>query len=160
MNQNQIDELKRLAEQKAKATKNSKIESEELIAKMQADEKTFKSNFLGLQNTVFIPSFKEGEKALKSVGKLEYNSNQTTKEFKEQIKHFVKISYLQKGMNNKSLEKYIYFEGLPSNSIVKVTERLKTGNSATNDDIGEFNLTELDKSKIEELIFAFIKKVM
>jgi hypothetical protein len=160
MNQNQLNELKRLAEQKAESKKKGEIESVEFIAKRQADEKIFKSNFLGLQNTVFKPSFKDAEKVLKSFGKLEYKSNQTTQDLKEQIKNFVKISYLQKGMRNVSLEKFICFDAFPNNSNVIVMEKIKTGSDSTIDNIGEFSLTELDKNKIEELIFEFVKKVM
>jgi len=120
----------------------------------------FGLNFLELQNLVFKPFLEKTAKVLTSVGTLEYHSNQTSKDFKQKLRKFIRITYAPKEINNPCLKTHIMFEALSNKSVVKVTEHSTGGSNTTVEHIGEFNLEQLDKDKIEILIVGFIKKVI
>jgi hypothetical protein len=120
----------------------------------------FGLHFFELQNVVFKPFVETSAKVLTSLGTLEYQSNHTSRDSKQKLRKFTRITYTPKGIKNPCLKTHIMFEAYSNKSVIKVTEQSTEGSNTLVEHIGEYYLEQLDKDKIEILIVAFIKKVI
>lgn len=157
MDSKRMEELQKIAQEKKEKNIRLKKEVEEKQQERKAKENEFKSSFLRFENTILKPYVNEANKILKSAEiVIDYESNTTTKDFKNQIKTYVTIFYRSKGQSIRSQLPYITFEGNPNSGKIFIEKKTQMSNGSTPELVGDHKIEDLNDNKIEEILHSFV----
>jgi hypothetical protein len=131
-----------------------------LLDDLKKKEETFTKSFKELQNTVFIPSVRSVANAIAQAGRLECTSNESTKRFEDQIRLFVKITYLPKGFSDSSVGAFLLFEGYKSHGTIEISQKHIGKNAEVKKQAGYTDIEKVKKEDIEILIYQFVEQFL
>lgn len=159
MDKERLEKLEKLAQQKKESVEQKKADQNQLLDDLNKKEEKFTKSFKELQN-IFIPSVKSTAKAIAQVGKLEYTSNESSKVLKDQIKLFVKITYLPKGYSDSSLAAFLLFEGYKSHGTIEISQKTFGKNAEVKKQAGYTDIEKVEEADIESLIYKFVEQFL
>jgi len=153
MDKKRLEELKNLVQEKKVKEDNAKEDNAKRMEEMKTREAEFKTSFLRLETTVFKPYVKEANSTFSKVGvELIQDSNNISKELKNQIRTYFTIFYKSKGASVATTLPYIIFEGKPNTGEIVIAKMDQTAPVL----IGAFKIEDLDNDKIEGIIHEFV----
>jgi len=160
MDPNRLKELQELANQKKEKESQLKKEVEEYNKKRIEQEKEFKSKFSILKHKVFEPFVNETAKTGINV---KFFSDDISNKLEYKIEKFFRLLYYSKTGNAQFVginTYYINFEGFPNKNTIQITQLLSLNNHTSVENIGEFQIDDLDKDRLEEYMLEFLRNVV
>ena len=153
MDKKRLEELQNLVQEKKIREDKAKEDNAKRMEEKKIREEEFKASFLRLETTVFKPYVKEANSIFLKIGvELIQDSNNITKEFKNQVRTYFTIFYKSKGLAKAATLPYITFEGKPDSGEIAIAKMVQTEPVL----VGNFKIEDLDDDKIEAIIHEFV----